>query len=225
MDNYKLYIFDWDGTLMDSIGRIVSSLQLAAKQVGLAIPTDVQAKSIIGLSLSVACQQLFPGITQDEEKQLIAAYRQQFLFDNPIPAPLFEHGKLLLERLQEQGKLIAVATGKARAGLDKMLLDTETHHLFDMTICADESQSKPNPHMLNVLLAELSIATHEAVMVGDSIHDLTMANNAGVDSVGITLGADSKTRLQTCNPNAIVDSILELGRLLTGNPIHSSQTP
>lgn len=224
MDNYKLYIFDWDGTLMDSIDRIVSSLQVAASIHGLTPPTDRAAKSIIGLSLSVALQRLFPNMTAEQEKLLIQAYKQQFLFDNKIAAPLFEHSVNMLKTLKQQGKIVAVATGKARAGLDKMLLDTDTLHLFDKTICADESESKPAPTMLKMLLEAFNVGVHEAVMVGDSIHDLNMANNAGMDSVAITLGADTKQTLASCEPTAIVDSMIELGQLLTGNPIHLNQT-
>ncbi len=223
MTNYQLYIFDWDGTLMDSIGRIVSSLQIAAEQIGLTPVSDAEAKSIIGLSLSVALQRLYPGIEQQDEQALIEAYKQQFLFDNHVPAPLFDHSISLLTMLKEQGKLTAVATGKARRGLNQMLLDTDTEHLFDFTICADESESKPSPHMLNSVLRELSVSIEDAVMVGDSIHDLTMANNAGMDSVGVTLGADTKDVLQSCEPTAIVDSMIELGHLLTGVPIHQHQ--
>lgn len=223
MEHYKLYIFDWDGTLMDSIDRIVSSLQHAAVTVGLNAPSDNEAKSIIGLSLSVALNKLFPTLNRVQEQQIIDAYKQQFLYDNKVPAPLFEHSIALLTALKAQNKLTAVATGKARTGLDKMLLDTNTEHLFDLTICADESASKPKPTMLNMLLNELNVEVHEAVMVGDSIHDLTMANNAGMDSVAITLGADKKETLALYEPNAIVDSVIELGYLLTGSPIHLNQ--
>jgi len=219
MDNYKLYIFDWDGTLMDSIDRIVSSLQVAAIEVGLNAPNDADAKSIIGLSLSVAINKLFPNLSVQKTTAYIAAYKQQFLYDNAIPAPLFEHSKTLLSRLKQQNKLIAIATGKARKGLDMMLLETDTRHLFDITICADESESKPSPAMLNHVLDELAIHVKEAVMIGDSTHDLTMANNAGMDSIGITLGADDEACLLSCKPNAIVSSINELGHLITGKPI------
>ncbi|WP_448213013.1 HAD-IA family hydrolase [Colwellia sp. MEBiC06753] len=217
MDNYKLYIFDWDGTLMDSIGRIVSSLQFAAVEIGLAPPTEQAAKSIIGLSLSVAIEQLYPTLSEQQQLAFIAAYKQQFLFDNKVPAPLFSHSVEMLAQLKQQNKLLAVATGKARAGLNAMLAQTNTGALFDMTICADESASKPNPEMLETLMLSLSVNSHEAIMIGDSIHDLSMANNAGIDAIGVTMGADDKQRLLAYQPKAIAESMLHLKQLVTGD--------
>ena len=216
MDNYKLYIFDWDGTLMDSIGRIVSSLQHAAKEVALVPPSDDAAKSIIGLSLDVALQTLFPSLCKDKEQAMITAYKQQFLEKNNVPSPLFDAVLPMLNQLKAQNKLIAVATGKARVGLNKMLEDTNLHQHFDMTICADEAISKPAPDMIHTLLSSLNVDAEQAVMIGDSRHDLTMANNAGVASIGITLGADKRHQLDACQPKAVVDSIDELHQLITG---------
>ena len=215
MDNYKLYIFDWDGTLMDSISRIVTSLQVAAKRLSLTPPSDDDAKSIIGLSLVPALQKLFPGIAQELVDDMVAAYKTEYA-TTKVASPLFDNVEAMLALLKQQNKLVAVATGKARQGLNHMLDETQLHQHFDMTICADESVSKPAPDMIHQLLARLNVKPEEAVMIGDSRHDLNMANNAGVASIGITLGADKREHLNTCQPNAIVDSIVELTALVTG---------
>ncbi|REL35811.1 HAD family hydrolase [Thalassotalea euphylliae] len=216
MDNYKLYIFDWDGTLMDSIARIVTSIQIAAERLSLAPPSDDDAKSIIGLSLVPALQKLFPDLEAHTVNEMIAAYKAQYS-TTEVASPLFEHVKEMLSLLRTQNKLVAVATGKARQGLNHMLDETQLHQHFDMTICADESVSKPAPDMIHQLLEKLNVKPEEAVMIGDSRHDLNMANNAGVASIGITLGADKRESLDACQPNAIVDSILELKALVTGH--------
>ncbi|REL27193.1 HAD-IIIA family hydrolase [Thalassotalea euphylliae] len=216
MDNYKLYIFDWDGTLMDSIARIVTSIQVAAERLSLTPPSDDDAKSIIGLSLVPALQKLFPGIAQETVNDMVAAYKAEYSATN-VASPLFEHVEAMLAMLKQQNKLVAVATGKARQGLNHMLDETQLHQHFDMTICADESVSKPAPDMIHQLLAKLNVKPQEAVMIGDSRHDLNMANNAGVASIGITVGADKREHLDACQPNAIVDSIVELKALVTGH--------
>ena len=215
MDNYKLYIFDWDGTLMDSIARIVTSIQIAAERLSLTPPSDDDAKSIIGLSLIPALQHLFPELKADTVKAMISAYKEQYSTAE-VASPLFDHVKDMLSLLKAQDKLIAVATGKARQGLNHMLDETQLHEQFDMTICADESVSKPAPDMIYQLLDSLGVKPEEAVMIGDSRHDLTMANNAGIASIGVTLGADKREFLDACQPNAIVDSIAELKSLVTG---------
>ena len=213
MKQYKLVIFDWDGTLMDSIGRIVSSLQKAAQTLALPIPCDHSAKSIIGLSLTEAANVLFPDCSQDQHEQLAIHYKKQFRELNDTPMPLFDDTEALLKLLQSQQRLLAVATGKARAGLEHVFEESQVGHYFHDSICSDEALSKPNPSMLNMLLQRLNVKPEQALMIGDSIHDLKMAVNAGVDSIGVTLGVADRATLAQYQPKHIVDNMKELYQL------------
>ena len=76
---YSLVIFDWDGTLMDSVARIVSSMQAAAQDCTLAIPTAEAVRDIIGLSLHKAFPILFGALGERDEEALLAAYRRHYL--------------------------------------------------------------------------------------------------------------------------------------------------
>ena len=214
MQYYKLVIFDWDGTLMDSVDRIVSSMQSAAKTVGLVIPSNDEVKQIIGLSLNVGLDKLFSAITPAQVEAMLVQYKYQYLEGDNTPTPLFDNAMTLLSTLKKNSKLLAVATGKGREGLNRVLKISDTHHLFNTTRCAGEMPSKPHPEMLHSILAELEVAPHEAVMIGDTSHDLAMAQNAGIDSIGVTFGVHNKQILQQYAPKAIVDSISELHTLL-----------
>jgi phosphoglycolate phosphatase len=214
MRSYKLIIFDWDGTLMDSVGRIVSSMQAAAKSAKLSIPSDHDAKQIIGLSLPKAIEILFPKRTEAQAEFLIAQYKLQYVELNTTPTPLFDNALNLLTRLRTTDKLLAVATGKGREGLQRVWQVTDTEQYFHTSRCADEAHSKPDPQMLHSLLTELNIEAKQAVMIGDTSHDLEMARRAGVDSIGITLGVHDKDVLSQYQPKAIVDSLFELETLL-----------
>lgn len=216
MQHYKLVIFDWDGTLMDSVGRIVSSMQSAAQAVGLIIPSNNEVKEIIGLSLPVALQELFLTISEEQIEAMLIQYKYQYLEGDNTPTALFEDAVELLTQLRQENKLLAVATGKGREGLNRVLNVSETNHLFHTTRCAGEMRSKPDPQMLDSILTELDIAPHEALMVGDTSHDLKMAQNAGIDSVGVTFGVHDKQVLQQYKPKAVVDSLSELHQLLLG---------
>jgi phosphoglycolate phosphatase len=216
MQDYKLVIFDWDGTLMDSVECIVSSMQAAAKTVGLAIPSDHDVKQIIGLSLSIGLKQLFAGITDKQVEAILAQYQYQYIEGNNTPTPLFDNALNLLTQLRSNNKLLAVATGKGRTGLNRVLDISKTNDFFHTTRCAKEMPSKPNPEMLTSILTELNVAPHEAIMIGDTSHDLKMAQNAGIDSIGVTFGVHSKQILEQYNPKAIVDSLGELHQLLLG---------
>ncbi len=214
MQYYKLVIFDWDGTLMDSVERIVSSMQSAAKTVGLTIPSNDDVKQIIGLSLNVGLEKLFSAITPEQVEAMLVQYKYEYLEGDKTPTPLFDNAMTLLSTLKKSSKLLAVATGKGREGLNRVLQVSETNHLFNTTRCAGEMPSKPHPEMLHSILAELEVAPHEAVMIGDTSHDLAMAQNAGIDSIGVTFGVHNKQVLQQYAPKAIVDSISELHTLL-----------
>lgn len=214
MKDYKLVIFDWDGTLMDSVDRIVSSMQSAAKTVGLDVPSNHAVKQIIGLSLTTALETLFVEITPEQIDSMLVQYKYQYLEGDNTPTPLFDNALSLLTELQQKSKLLAVATGKGREGLNRVLKVSETSHFFHTTRCAGEMPSKPDPTMLNSILEELDIAPNEAIMIGDTSHDLGMAQNAEIDSIGVTFGVHDTQVLEQFNPKAIVHSLSELKTIL-----------
>jgi len=214
MNNYKLIVFDWDGTLMDSVDRIVSSMQAAAKFASLSIPSNEQAKQIIGLSMPKVVEELFPYRTQAQEKLLVEHYKHQYKELSIVPTPMFNNAIELLGKLRQHNKLLAVATGKGRAGLDRVMQETKTEHLFHASRCANDAISKPDPQMLFSLLDELNISSSEAIMIGDTSHDLQMAQSANIDSIGITHGVHDASTLSLYGPKAIVNSLVQLETLL-----------
>ena len=205
-----LVVFDWDGTVMDSVGRIVSSMRSAAELSGLVVPTEHQVKQIIGLSLDPVFDILFPGINATQRQTVFEHYRDQYLSHDHPPTPLFEGAEQVMQELKQQGMLLAVATGKARKGLKRMFEETGLEPYFTTSRCADEAQSKPHPEMIISLLHELGIQPERALMVGDSLLDLTMAANAGIDSIGVTYGAHSEAVLRQAKPIALIDSPQQL---------------
>lgn len=214
MKAIRLAIFDWDGTLMDSVGRIVACVQGAARDCGEPVPTALQTHQIIGLSLEVGIPRLF-GLGQGSERAsaLIARYRHHYLHDD-TPSPLFAGASELLHHWREQGIALAVATGKSRRGLDRVLDETGLRPLFAATRGADEANSKPDPLMLTQILAELGLQPEQAVMIGDSIHDLAMAQALAMPRIGVTWGVHDRARLAGHDPVAIVDTMAQLRQML-----------
>jgi len=204
---YELIIFDWDGTLMDSIDKIVLCMKNAATQQKQLVPSDLDIKNIIGLSLAKAMQQLFPCLTEQQQQSLVTAYKQQYHLLNHIDTPLYDGIEALLINLKQAGYKLAVATGKGRNGLDSMMQKSATEDLFSATVCADEANSKPHPLMINYLLKKLNITADKALMIGDSSYDLEMAANAGVDSIGVSYGVHDRDKLMQLKPITIVDSL------------------
>lgn len=205
MKDIALVVFDWDGTLMDSVGRIVSSMQATARALAMPEPSEEAVRNIIGLSLRPALDQLFPSLDEKGREQLLAVYRDQYVDLDPTPTPLFPGVEAMLGELRACGKTLAVATGKARAGLERVFAQTglEVHFITSRT--ADDAQSKPHPDMLEQILAQTGISPSRALMIGDSVLDITMAKAAGMWAAGVTFGVHGAEKLRAAGADLLID--------------------
>jgi len=213
MSQYQLIVFDWDGTLMDSTGRIVQCMQQAITQLEFTPLSESAISHIIGLGLNEAAQALYPNINSADVIRLADTYREIWL-KGPIDTPLFENARNLITKLSKQDYFLGVATGKSRSGLDKVLASTRLEPLFHATRCADECHSKPNPQMIEELMNFCGVTPKETLMIGDTEYDLEMAHNAGADSLALTHGAHGIKTLRACQPRAIVDNLHQVEQWL-----------
>src|SRR5690625_5169550 len=209
MRKYKAVIFDWDGTVMDSTYSITHSIQLASQDLGLPVPSKEEASWIIGLSLETGLYRILPQLDEETMPQFIQRYRHHY-FQRDNDLKLFDGMDELLSELKQQQILLSVATGKNRVGLDRALEATGLGPVFDATRCADETKSKPDPQMLHELMWELDIKPEEALMVGDTTHDIEMAHQAGMDSLAVTYGAHDRDTIEQSDPSAIVTSVAQM---------------
>ena len=205
-----LIVFDWDGTLSDSTGRIVEAMQIAAQELALPVPQAAAVRDIIGLGLPEALKILFPDLSRAASNAKREAYSQHYRQLDQEPCALFPGAMSVMQDLRERGWQLAVATGKSRAGLDRVLEAHAMGRFFDATRCADETASKPDPLMLTQILLQLAMPAETAYMVGDSEYDMAMARNGGVAAIGVSFGVHSVERLQQHQPVHVVDSLPEL---------------
>ncbi|MDR2093733.1 MAG: HAD-IA family hydrolase [Azoarcus sp.] len=213
---FDLIVFDWDGTLMDSTATIARAIQSACRDLGLPVPHDIRARHVIGLGLSEALQYAAPGLSVHDYPKIAARYRHHY-FAGVEELTLFPGVAALLAELRREGRLLAVATGKSRVGLDRVLEQSGLGPLFHATRCADECFSKPHPAMLEELMAELGVAPEKTLMIGDTTHDLQMAKNAGTAGVGVGFGAHPLAALRAETPLACVETPEELAAWLKAN--------
>nr|WP_154745527.1 HAD-IA family hydrolase [Pseudomonas karstica] len=205
-----MLIFDWDGTLCDSIGRIVESMHMASTRSGFELCDDLAVKGIIGLGLPEAIRTLYPLIDEGELVTFRQYYSDHYIALEAEPSPLFEGVVQSLEAFRAEGYHLAVATGKARRGLDRVLKANGWEDYFDITRAADETASKPHPLMLEQIMAHCGVSPRQALMVGDASFDLMMARNAGMDSVAVSYGAQAAEGLQAYEPRLMIDRFPEL---------------
>jgi len=207
-----LIIFDWDGTLMDSIGLIVESMHVAGEAHSFTT-TDQAVKDIIGLSLMHGIEILYPQASEAQKLAIQQSYAEYYI-PNSHRTPFFMPIDDMLLTLKQQDKQLAVATGKKRKGLDRVLESTASHHYFAVTRCADESGSKPDPQMLSDILDYTKQSISQAVFIGDSIYDIQMANRLGMTSIAVNYGTASSSELAAEQPTYQVDTPQELVTLL-----------
>jgi phosphoglycolate phosphatase len=190
-NRFDLIIFDWDGTLIDSIDWIARCLQNAANNTRHTTPNYQSAKDVIGLSIDKAIAALFPDANENEVHTLVDHYEKAYFSKKISRDDLFTGVFDMLEALKTSGYLLAIATGKTREG-------------------ADETQSKPHPKMLEEIMTHLQISPERVLMVGDSTHDLQMAINAGIASVGVASGSHDADQLLQYQPLHCLSNPVEL---------------
>ena len=175
---------------------------------------------------------LHPTLGSTAIERAADAYRQHYLYENTIEAPLFSGVRDMLAQLCDAGYLLAIATGKSRRGLDRVLTQHELHPFFNATRCADESRSKPHPDMLLDVIGQLEVHPQHALMIGDSEHDLLMASRAHIDAVAVTHGVNTAEELMRHEPLVCLDDVTDLPAFLSDNhpgntnnmPIHTDHT-
>jgi phosphoglycolate phosphatase len=213
---FELIAFDWDGTLFDSTALIVRCIQAACRDVGHTVPTDEQAAYVIGMGLRDALLHAAPGFPAERYAELGDRYRHHY-FASQHALVLFPGSLEMLHALKARGHRLAVATGKSRRGLNEALATAQLQGLFDATRTADETRSKPHPQMLHELMDELGVPAQRCLMIGDTTHDLQLARNAGVHSLGVSFGAHDHETFEALEPLAVVHSTAELQQWLLAN--------
>ncbi|WP_018150167.1 HAD-IA family hydrolase [Leeia oryzae] len=203
---FDLVVFDWDGTLMDSTAAIVQALQLAFERMGLPVPEKKACQHVIGLGLIDAMAYLAPALAETDHKQIAVHYREAY-FATSQTLVLYDGANALLDELEQQGYYLAVATGKSRRGLNEALEVSGLQNRFHATRCADESFSKPNPAMLFDVMDRVGVSSARTIMIGDTTHDLRMAEAAGTAALGLTHGAHDLAALQAVPHLAILDDL------------------
>lgn len=206
----RLVVFDLDGTLVDSARQIVAAMRAGYAAVGRKTPDEAAILSIVGISLPKAVERLTPGVAAEERDRIVAAYRTAFHAD-PVAPPLYPGAARALAALTAVPDLrLAVATGKGRRGLLRVLDQHGLRPQFHSLHGGDEHPSKPDPAMLQAAMAAAGVTQSQTVMIGDSVFDIQMAEAAGVRSIAVGWGYYPATILRDAGAAAALGSFDDL---------------
>jgi phosphoglycolate phosphatase len=187
----RLAIFDCDGTLVDSGRTIYRALSLSFAENGLELPPPAVARKVLGLSLTEAMAALLPAAPAEQHLAVAEDYKRAFWTlraAGEVEEPLFDGVLELLDTLEEDGWLLAVATGKSDRGLKHCLEAHDIHARFVSLQTADRHPSKPDPSMVREAIADAGAAPDTSIVVGDTSFDMAMAVNAGARGIGAAWG-------------------------------------
>jgi phosphoglycolate phosphatase len=213
----RLAIFDCDGTLVDSGATIHAALAEAFRENGLALPPPEVSRRVIGLSLTEAMAALLPQATADDHLKLAEDYKRAFMAlraAGRVEEPLFDGVLELLDTLEGEGWLLAVATGKSDRGLKHCLDSHGIHARFVSLQTADRHPSKPHPSMVLQAIADAAAAPGTTFVVGDTSFDMAMAAAAGTAPIGAAWGYHDSDELIEAGAVAIATQPLQITELV-----------
>jgi phosphoglycolate phosphatase len=203
----KLFVFDWDGTLLDSIGSITQCKQDIAKKYGIDAPSLDQVRAVLGMSFEKAMAICFPTVSSSTLKKLCIDFKNNILTYN---SKVFPWVVPLIESLKEEGVILAIASAKSSVNLVKSIKNNHLDSHFDLICSSQDYGDKPKKDMLDYIMRQFFISREHTIMIGDSGIDIAFANNAGVDSIAVTFGAHDEEKLREENPTFIAHNYHEL---------------
>lgn len=214
MRTYKLFIFDFDGTLGDTKECVIASFQKAFVQNNLPKAPREHIIHTMGLSLPISFRQLTNNLlTDDMYDKLVSDYRAAYHVFLTQKTQLFPEVKETLQKLKKKGIILSIATSKKTELVKRNCEYLSIESYFDLFIGDDMViKKKPDPEMLHQTLKKLTVPIAQAVMIGDSTYDIEMGNAIGMDTIAVTWGAHTKELLLTTKPTYIIDTFHELLR-------------
>ena len=182
--SYRLVVFDWEGTLGDTLGQVLNTLAVEANRLQLGELDEAEARHYLMFGLVVAVKKLFPNLDEERKNQLLQAVAHA-LATRSIDAYLLPGAKHIVQRIKQAGIDLAIATNKGQHSLQRTLQACGFDGYFNVTRSAGQVPAKPCPQMLEEIMDACATSATHTLMVGDSVSDIEMAKSLNVDAVGV----------------------------------------
>ncbi|MBA2651907.1 MAG: HAD-IA family hydrolase [Tatlockia sp.] len=210
---YRLVVFDWEGTLGDTLGQILNTVAAEARRLKFGELDEQLARQSVELGLVLAVKKTFPHLNEQQQEQLILAVHHS-LASKTAEVYLIPGARGIAQRLNDAGIYLAIATNKGYQSLQKVLHSCELDKLFKVSRSAGQSPAKPCPQMLEEIMDEFGVNAEETLMVGDSVSDIEMAICIGVDAIGVDFYHQQAAALRAAGALEIFDDYHDLAEYL-----------
>ena len=206
-----MIILDFDGTLADTRGLIVKTMQQTLEELGLESRTDEQCAYMIGLPLKQAFTDLIP-MSDEMGGQCVETYRKIFNENNALYViPTFPHVMETLYKLHEQGYILTIASSRSNRSLREFVNDMDLNDVIPYVLGAEDvTRAKPHPDPVLQTLETFGCKAEDALVVGDTWYDIEMGKRAGVKTCGVTYGNGTREELIQAGADYLVDDFGEL---------------
>lgn len=209
--SYRLVVFDWEGTLGDTLGSVLNALEYESRQLQLGVFDERLARRLVVLGMATAIKKLFPNASLYQQEQLLEAVQLK-LSTASAQTYLFPGIKPLLNQMHQMGFELAIATNKGAHSLQRVLQETQLNKVFAVTRAAGQVPAKPCPQMLYEIMDAFGRTASETVMIGDSVADIEMAALAGVDAIGVDFYHQQKASLLAAGALFVCDDEAQLAQ-------------
>ncbi len=211
--NSKAFLFDLDGTLVDSAPDLTESLSITFKELGLIVPSHEKVKRWIGNGvdklLHRALTDSVDGIAEDDQFwQARKLFFDAYLKQSGNLSKLYNGVNKILAHLKQKRIPMACITNKNRAFTLPLLEMLKIDHYFEVIVCGDDlSNKKPHPEQLLYAANKLGIDNTHCTMIGDSVNDIKAAQAANMDIICVDYGYNQGQDLSLYGVKAILSNL------------------
>ena len=217
--DYKIIIFDWDGTIADAEEIILATHLCCIRDLGITpIKSAASIKKQLGYRARKVIENLYPSLSSlalnDYEDMFLQLYKQQSHHINLIGGN--NQGHSTLRKLRQHNYRIAIASNKRKELLEYEIDNTQTADYIDDIVFVDDHTGKPEPDMLYAISQATNIPAKKCLMVGDHANDIIAAQRAGMDSAAVLSGSYTPEDFAklTQAPTIVCNDIHKLAELL-----------
>lgn len=200
--SYHLIIFDWEGTLADSLGQIIHTIAKEAQASGFDVIHPELARQYIHLGLAATLKKALPQLTLTQHEQLLYQVQQALVAKSP-DVFLIPGAKKFIEQLQKTNVSLAIASNKSQPSLQRALQASGLDEVFKITRSAGQTPPKPDPQMLREIMDIFNVDPEKTLMIGDSPADMEMAHHAKVTAIGMDFYRQQEAALKAAGAKKV----------------------
>lgn len=212
MQKISLFVYDFDGTLVDTFADIANSVNLALAEMNIQSLSQETIRRNIGSGVVNLMSRSLEGSGCDDVEMAVSFFQKHYNNHLLDQTKLYPNGREVVEHFSK--KKNAILSNKPISFVEKILTELNFLSLFDSVLGGDSlSERKPNPMGLQLLMTNLNCPVKEVLMIGDSAIDIETGKNAGVLTCGVTYGLGNPVSLHNSKPDYLIDNLSNLKSL------------